>query len=194
VDRQAGLEANIEATEQGPLQRSPAESPSKSRRLRSEHGQGVVEFALILPVFMLLILGLLDFGSAYNVHNNMTQLAGEAVRFAAVNSCGGSACSAAGGGSGSIETQVQMDADNGCLQGNGCGATGPQQPLSVCFFYPNGSGAAGNPVTAVVKTTYRWLPFLDLGTDINLKASATMRIEVPLTGSQADVYTKSSSC
>jgi hypothetical protein len=148
----------------------------------------VVEFALILPVFMLLILGLLDFGSAYNVHNNMTQLAGEAVRFAAVNSCGGTACVG-----GTVESQVRQDADNGCLQGNGCGATGPQQPLSVCFWYPKGAGL-GKPVEAVVTTSYRWLPFLDLGTDINLRATATMRMEQALTGTPSDVYTQSASC
>lgn len=157
-------------------------------RAWSERGQGVVEFALILPVFMLLILGLLDFGSAYNIHNDMQQLAGEAARFAAVDNCGGTACTG-----GTIAAQVRSDADNGCLQAeHNCraGYPGPQHQLSICFYYPK-SGDVGDPVTAVVSTTYEWLPFLDLGTNINLSATATMRIEQPET---SGAYTPDPAC
>ena len=39
-------------------------------RQRHEHGQGMVEFALVVPVFMLLLLGMLEFGFLLN--HNMT--------------------------------------------------------------------------------------------------------------------------
>ena len=135
------------------------------RRTLNDCGQGLVEFALILPVFMLLVLGMLDFGSAYNVHNNMTQLAGEAVRFASVNNCGV--------GCPSIETQVQQDADT-------------SRVIQTCFWFPDssdGKGHVGNQVQAVLRTTYQWIPFNLLGFvhtgSVELKATATMRLEQP---------------
>ena len=130
-------------------------------------GQGLVEFALILPVFMLLVLGMLDFGSAFNVHNNMTQLAGEAVRFASVNSCG-DPCPA-----GSIEAQIQQDADT-------------SRVIQTCFWFPDstdGKGHVGNQVQAVLRTSYQWIPFNLLGFvhtgSVELTATATMRLEQP---------------
>jgi hypothetical protein len=144
-----------------------------TKRPLGERGQALVEFALVLPVFALLILGLLDFGTAYNDYDDMTQLAGEAARFASVDSCG-SGCS-------SIATQVMLEADNGALV-NGSGATGPQGALKICFWYPQGSGVAGEQVQAIVQSSYRWLPYLGLASS-SMTATATMRIENPLSGS-----------
>jgi Flp pilus assembly protein TadG len=62
----------------------------RTRRLiqllrRSERGTAVVEFAIVaLPLF-LIIFGILDFGRALNYYNDMTQLAGQGARAAAVN-------------------------------------------------------------------------------------------------------------
>jgi len=49
-------------------------------------GQGLVEFALILPVFLLLLFGMVEFGRAYMTKNILTGAAREAVRRAAVQS------------------------------------------------------------------------------------------------------------
>jgi Flp pilus assembly protein TadG len=52
---------------------------------RCERGTAVVEFAIVaLPLF-LIIFGILDFGRALNYYNDMTQLAGQGARAAAVN-------------------------------------------------------------------------------------------------------------
>ena len=40
----------------------------------NEHGQGLVEFALLVPVFLLILLGMLEFGFAFN-HNMTLQYA-----------------------------------------------------------------------------------------------------------------------
>ena len=56
-------------------------------RLRSSRGQSLVEFAIILPVIMLVVLGIIDFGRAYNYKNDQTSLANQAVRYAEVNDC-----------------------------------------------------------------------------------------------------------
>ena len=55
--------------------------------LRSSRGQSLVEFAIILPVILLVVLGIIDFGRAYNYKNDQTSLANQAVRYAEVNNC-----------------------------------------------------------------------------------------------------------
>jgi Flp pilus assembly protein TadG len=56
-----------------------------SSRLRQEHGQALVEFAVSLPVLMLIILGILYFGRYESYSNQMTQLSEVGARDAAVN-------------------------------------------------------------------------------------------------------------
>jgi Flp pilus assembly protein TadG len=47
----------------------PMERASETKRGRRRTGQAVVEFALVLPVFMLLVFGAIEFGRAYySVH------------------------------------------------------------------------------------------------------------------------------
>src|SRR5262249_34473281 len=64
--------------------RSGSGGMTKMRRLRSEAGTAMVEFALVaLPLF-LLVGGILDFARAMNYYNDMTQLAGQGARAAIV--------------------------------------------------------------------------------------------------------------
>ena len=46
-------------------------------------GQSLVEFALILPIFLLVLLGLIDMGRAVYTNNTLSQAAREATRLAA---------------------------------------------------------------------------------------------------------------
>ena len=55
--------------------------------VRSSQGQSAVEFAIVLPVILLIVLGILDFGRAYNYKNDETSLANQALRYAEVNDC-----------------------------------------------------------------------------------------------------------
>lgn len=70
-------------------------------RHRRRRGQSLVEFALILPFFLLLLFGLLDMGRAVYMNSTLSQAAREAARLAAVEaSWVGStdpSCGAAGG-------------------------------------------------------------------------------------------------
>lgn len=52
--------------------------------LRREHGQGLVEFALALPIFMLLVVGILDFALIIWYRNSVAEAAMEGTRFAIV--------------------------------------------------------------------------------------------------------------
>jgi Flp pilus assembly protein TadG len=57
---------------------------SLDRRTRRDRGQTLVEFALVLPVFMLLLFGLLDMGRFVYLNSTLSQAAREAARVAAV--------------------------------------------------------------------------------------------------------------
>jgi Flp pilus assembly pilin Flp len=52
---------------------------------RDQRGTAVVEFALVAPLLFLLIFGIIDFGRALDYYNQVTQLAGQGARAAAVN-------------------------------------------------------------------------------------------------------------
>jgi len=55
-----------------------------SRAWRSEDGQALVEFALVVPVLLLLILGLVEFSRAWNTQQVLTDAAREALRSSVV--------------------------------------------------------------------------------------------------------------
>ena len=61
-----------------------------SAGLRSaDRGAAAVEFALILPILIVLIFGVIDFGRAFNAQVSLTQAAREGARLAAL--CAGTA-------------------------------------------------------------------------------------------------------
>jgi Flp pilus assembly protein TadG len=54
--------------------------PAMMRRARREDGAAAVEFGLILPVLVLILLGILDYGYAFMVKLTLTNAAREAAR------------------------------------------------------------------------------------------------------------------
>ena len=70
--------------------------PSKDR------GAAAVEFALVLPILMLIICGIIDFGRAYNAQITLTNAAREAVRVWALGGTAGETSSRA------VETAVGL--------------------------------------------------------------------------------------
>jgi len=54
-------------------------------RRRDHRGQTLVEFALILPIFILVLIGIFDFGRAVYAYNTISNAARQAVRVAIVN-------------------------------------------------------------------------------------------------------------
>jgi hypothetical protein len=58
---------------------------------RKEVGQGLVEFALVLPVFLMLIMGIVEFGRLMFIYNSVATASREAARYGAsvgINSAG----------------------------------------------------------------------------------------------------------
>lgn len=54
---------------------------------KSTKGQSLVEFALILPLFMLIVLGIFDFGRAIYAYSALHNAAREGARYGAVHHC-----------------------------------------------------------------------------------------------------------
>jgi hypothetical protein len=54
-------------------------------RKSSERGQSLVEFALVLPVFVLILFGLFDLGRAVYAYNTISNASRESARVAIVN-------------------------------------------------------------------------------------------------------------
>jgi Flp pilus assembly protein TadG len=52
---------------------------------KGERGQATVEFAVILPVVLLVIVGLISFGKAFNYWLDLNHMANESARWAVVN-------------------------------------------------------------------------------------------------------------
>jgi|SRR5919206_4842471 Flp pilus assembly protein TadG len=137
--------------------------------LGNEKGTSLVEFALILPVLLLILFGLLQFGKAFNYWNDETHLAGEGARWAVVNSN-------PGGGSQTLQQYILQQADSTELRGL----------AHVCISFPTNpstgsSGQVGDPVTVTVKSNYTWMPFVSsragLTPTTNISGTATMRLE-----------------
>ncbi|HET9083769.1 MAG TPA: TadE family protein, partial [Candidatus Limnocylindrales bacterium] len=59
---------------------------SHLRRQRAwERGQALLEFALVLPIFILLLVAIFDLGRAVFAYNTLTNAAREGARMAIVN-------------------------------------------------------------------------------------------------------------
>lgn len=60
---------------------------------RSQHGAAAVEFALVLPLLLVILLGIIEFGRAYNVQISLTHAARETARYMAIHNDWGGAVS-----------------------------------------------------------------------------------------------------
>lgn len=56
----------------------------RSTAARDERGAGLVEFAFVLPLFVLFVFGIIEFGRAYNAKVTLTAAVREGARTAAI--------------------------------------------------------------------------------------------------------------
>ena len=116
-----------------------------------ESGVALVEFALVLPLLLLILIGMLDFGKIFNYWIDETHLANEGARYAVVNknpSLGG----------GSLQSYIQQQADTPELRNGGTSAV--PVGTQVCISFPNGTATVGDPVEVTVTTDYHFVPFI----------------------------------
>jgi Flp pilus assembly protein TadG len=133
----------------------------------SESGVALVEFVLVVPLLLLVVFGMIEFGKGFNYWIDETHLANEAARYAVVNKDPGS--------SGTLQDYILSQGDTSELRSGGTTSV-PTKP-QVCISFPNGTSNVGDPVKATVTLTYHWLPILKRVADSTITASATMRLE-----------------
>jgi Flp pilus assembly protein TadG len=134
------------------------------RRCRiNRQGAAAVEFAVVAPIFFLMVLGMLEFGRAMMVQQLLTNASREGARVAILDSPSPTAST--------VTSTV-----NNYLQGGGIsGATvtiNPTEPTTAAY---------GAPVTVTVQIPFSsvtWLPKpIFLGSTTKLQASTVMRRE-----------------
>jgi Flp pilus assembly protein TadG len=146
---------------------------------RRERGQVTVEFALILPLFLILVFGIIKFGIAINYWLDMQRVANQGARWAAVNRY-------------PIASTGTYCADNGGTLTAGCSTASLVQvlagskvavgeTLTPCIYFPSTTGPGntpqvGDPVNVTIKRHLSLgIPFIPLG--VTVSGKATMRLE-----------------
>lgn len=128
---------------------------------RNRRGASAVEFAVIAPIFFMLILGMIEFGRAIMVQQVLTNASREGARFAVLD--------------GSTGGEVKTIVDDYLKSTRISGAN-----ITITPSDPNSAGY-GEPVTVVVSIPFgevSWLPSpWFLGKDRNLSATTVMRRE-----------------
>ena len=156
-------------------------------KLKGDRGQALVELAFVLPLVLLLLFGIIDFGLAYNTQNSDTNLANLAARSISVM---GTSTTTQSCGSGTYSTVV--------LWVN-CVAAQDSEPVpqSVCVVDASGY-TAGDPLEVEIKTSFKWFGVLgeNGGFGSTIGANATNRIEATMTNSSGtpNPFVASSGC
>jgi Flp pilus assembly protein TadG len=161
--------------------------------LADQRGVALIEFALVLPMILLILLGMIDVGKAVNYWNDETHLANEAARSAAVNRR-------------IVPTElinetVRNEADSAELRNGGTGSVS-SPGVQICIWFPNNNRSSaddpvrdheiGDPVQVIVHAQYNWLAYLvgkGLPVHSDLSASSTMRLEQTYRANGSDAFT-----
>jgi len=138
----------------------PNEGYVIKRREQKEKGQALVEFVVILPVLLMVLWGIFQFGIAFNDYIQVTSAAREGARKAAVSRSLGSgpATAAAVAAAPAVAPDLHLT-------------------TSQITVTPASSWQAGTDVTVTVKYPYKINIIVRIIGSGNLTSSTTMRIE-----------------
>ena len=180
--------------------------------LEDQGGQAVTEFALVVPLLLVLLFAIFDFGRAVFYWNDENHVANLGARYAAVSnvpatgtwpSCGTPAppdtlagyvwCEANADTTSPTNGSPGLTATNGATnqsQANNGVASG----VCVTVSAPGGATAptAGTPLTVTVAGQYNYLPFSFAGGSLfqgTIKGTATMRLEQSLPAGNSVIST-----
>jgi len=154
---------------------------SAEHRSKRERAQSLVEFCLILPVFLILVFGVIDFGMGLRAYITVAHAAREGARFGAIgNSAGTFVSGGTGQCNGSTTTTV---VGRVC---SGLGGLNLTKIGNVSVTYPSGK-SPGNPVHVAATYNYQYITPLrrlinffsggTLGSTISVSSSTDMRLE-----------------
>jgi Flp pilus assembly protein TadG len=116
---------------------------------------------MVVPLLCALVLVLVAFGKAMNYWIDLTHVANQIARQAAVNST-------------TMRTKAEQCAQLETKElRNGSSAV---DPATIEFKFPTGKKTVGEPVTVEVSSKYHWVPYFGGGSTA-IKGKATMRLE-----------------
>lgn len=128
-----------------------------SDRRRGERGQGLVEFAFLVPVFTMLLLGLLEFGFAFDHHLTLEYSTREGARAGAALANG----SKLGGACADVDKYV-VQAVERVLGSPGSPVKNLADVTQIRIYKSTSSGAEAGPVNV-------WEPGTTSGWDLHFK-------------------------
>jgi Flp pilus assembly protein TadG len=136
-----------------------------ARRQHSEDGTSVVEMAFVLPLLLLLVFAIGDFGIAYTRWNSLTNAVREGARVGVVfrNPCN----------AGTVTTQIRNTVSNYATSAGLNGA-------SIVTTVTNACAGTGTQLTVVASAPYNYIAMsalAGLAPSINLRARTVMRNE-----------------
>lgn len=141
--------------------------------IRDEEGAAAVEFALVLPIFALLVVGLITFGLIFKDYLGITHAAREGVRWASLGASQGEVDAKA------AAAAPQIDWGGASLSMIGVGAGGATEadqgnPVTVRVSYPLPAG-----VIRISNTLEALGTLFGGGLDVpdTIAAEATQRVE-----------------
>jgi Flp pilus assembly protein TadG len=150
----------------------------------NQEGVALVEFALVAPVVLLILISMLDFGKVFNYWIDETQLASAGARWAVVNSGPGQCPD--GSTATTLQQYIQCQADTKELRDGGTSSV--KDKAKVCISFPPVTGHSspliGDPVRVTVTADYHWIPLVGQKisvTKTTITGQATMRLEAPPT-------------
>jgi Flp pilus assembly protein TadG len=172
--RKRGLTFGSRSADKGAMYSSgaPAVAPACARRSR-ERGQALVEFALIVPLFLFIVVGIIQFGIALNYWLDLQRLANQGARYAVVDH-GWENCDKAKQGMATCDDPPGPTLQDYLKKVRTSGGNTVQAKVT----FETATPAVGQSVTVKVASCYRLLAILDMAA-ITLRGTATMRIEQP---------------
>jgi Flp pilus assembly protein TadG len=110
--------------------------------MRSERGATAVEFAMVLPVLLILILGIVEFGRAFQLQASLAAAAREGVRIVALQDDSATAVTTV--------TSVSPEVAAGDITITPCAGAGSQARVDIDHQYEFMTGffGTGIPLTA----------------------------------------------
>lgn len=147
--------------------------------MRRDSGQSLVEWALIIPLIMLVIFGIIEFGRLYNAHLIVTSSAREGARKAAVSSSEDAVRTAVENAAASLNPATVEKTDAAFIKDtNNIPGTGVM--WYAIDYKSGGSRRFGDPVEVCVKARIEIItPIISniIGTPRPVFAVAVMRVE-----------------
>jgi Flp pilus assembly protein TadG len=143
------------------------------RHVGRERGAVAVEFAIIFPILLLLVFGIIDFGFGFHAWDASENAAREGARVGAVNANPSEIIDRAESASSSLD-QSKLTVDIGCSTNNG-------DSFRDCSQEDGSSWAEGDIVKVTVSYVYDYITplpgFIGLGSSVTVRASAEARFE-----------------